>query len=265
MPSPSTRDSLRYGEFPPTAALRPHVEAFYVLRSTEPIARKASYRILPDGCIDLVVDLSADGGNRSVLIGAATRPGRVGLGQDVGFLGVRFSPGGLAGFMPVPAHELTDIRVELDLLWGPDAALLVERLQAERSWSHRVARLDAWLQERRTDHPLDPQIRDTVQLLRRQAGRVPLGRLEARTGISLRHLERKFRREVGVTPKEYARTVRLHAALAAMESADPPGLAAIAQASGYFDQAHFSREFKRLTGFTPTEWPGRHQGGGCPE
>ena len=254
---PSVRDSLQYAEVMPTAALGSHVDALYVLHSTQPLARETSYWILPDGCIDLVLDLSADA-DHSFLIGAATGPGYVELHKEVGFLGVRLRPGGLAGFHAAAAHELTNARVALNLLWGRSADVLVEGLQAERSWRSRVARLEAWLLERQTGPPVDPAVFATVQLLRRRRGRVSLGRLEASTGITLRQLERKFQRQVGVTPKEYARTMRLQAALAAMEGALALNLAAVAQSSGYYDQAHFGREFKRLTGFSPTKWPGRH-------
>ena len=76
-------------------------------------------------------------------------------------------------------------------------------------------------------------------------------------GRSRRHLSSTMRTEFGVTPKEYQRLVRFETArgrLVAAAGGGGAGLAAVAVASGFADQAHLTREWRAMAGCTPTEW-----------
>ena len=77
------------------------------------------------------------------------------------------------------------------------------------------------------------------------------------TGLSLRHLERRFLADVGITPKTFARLVRLQAALGRIASGER--LADVAHACGYYDQPHMTRDFSRLAEMSPAAWQ-RHAG-----
>ena len=68
-------------------------------------------------------------------------------------------------------------------------------------------------------------------------------------GLSREHLHRLFRSVVGLTPGEYSRCARMHAAKRLLR--EGASLAEAAQASGFADQAHFSRWFRRIFGVTP--------------
>jgi AraC-like DNA-binding protein len=83
------------------------------------------------------------------------------------------------------------------------------------------------------------------------SGQIRMKSLSRELGWSRRHLERRFRAEVGVAPKVFARIVRLQAALAELHSGDSSSGAHVAQACGYSDQTHFIRDFADLTGHTP--------------
>jgi AraC-like DNA-binding protein len=75
------------------------------------------------------------------------------------------------------------------------------------------------------------------------------------TGRSRRYLTERFRRQVGVTPKTYARLLRFERTLELLRgrARDAP-LGGIAATVGYYDQAHFDREFRSFAGCTPTEF-----------
>jgi AraC-like DNA-binding protein len=68
------------------------------------------------------------------------------------------------------------------------------------------------------------------------------------------HLAAQFRSHVGVTPKRVARIYRFARLILSVDAPRPAGLAELAHTAGYFDQAHFSREFKDFTGHTPAEY-----------
>jgi AraC-like DNA-binding protein len=95
-------------------------------------------------------------------------------------------------------------------------------------------------------------------LLLRTGGTVPVSELAAETGWSGRHLASRFRAEIGLGPKEAARVIRFDRArrkLLGSAGAGPrTGLADLAVACGYFDQAHLAREFRALAGCPPSQW-----------
>lgn len=89
--------------------------------------------------------------------------------------------------------------------------------------------------------------------LQRSCGRVPIQRLAAATGWSRRHLERRFREQVGRSPKDIAQIRRLQEALRLQEAGVP--LAHLATRAGFHDQPHFNRAFKAMMGFSPLRLP----------
>ncbi len=90
-----------------------------------------------------------------------------------------------------------------------------------------------------------------VETLRARDGAVPVERLAEQFGLSVRQVERMFQEQVGVSPKVYARLVRLRRAMEMSGREARPDWAGIAARAGYFDQSHMVREFQALNGATP--------------
>lgn len=220
--------------------------------------------IVPDGCPELIVqkgDLfeSASGVQpKAFVVGALRGPLRVRPLGRVHTVGVRFRPGGLAGFLRVPLHELTDRAVPLDELFGGAARELAEQLAAASS-GHDAARVVAGFLGPR----LAPRARGAtgaaplVQELLRSRGQCTVDGLAAGAGISPRHLERVFRQEVGLSPKRLARVFRLQEVLRRLGEG-PGALVDVALDCGYADQAHLTRDFQELAGESPTRWISAH-------
>jgi AraC-like DNA-binding protein len=161
---------------------------------------------------------------------------------------VRFRPGGAAPFLALPAHELTDRRVdstELGLGWlaparlhdAPDLDTAVRVLEREL-----LGRLSAVAAP-------DALVVHAVGLLLAPAP-PPVDALARRIGWSRQHLRRAFRAHVGIGPKEFGRIARLQRALQGLQARDG-SMAATATDVGYFDQAHMARDFRALAGVTP--------------
>ncbi|RJL34662.1 AraC family transcriptional regulator [Bailinhaonella thermotolerans] len=168
---------------------------------------------------------------------------------------VRLTPLGARALLGVPASEPAGRAAELaDVV--PELADLPERLAARPHGARREVLEDALLAglARHGERAARSPVGAALAALRR-AGRVEeAARL---LGCSRRHLGAVVRSELGVTPKEYQRLVRFEAArgrLVAAARAGEAGLAAVAAASGFADQAHLSREWRAMAGCTPTEW-----------
>jgi AraC-like DNA-binding protein len=146
-------------------------------------------------------------------------------------------------------HELFGRVVPLDTVL--DCGTLLEELAEADGWEARFARLDAELARRLEDAPpVHPAVAAAYTRLSATRGAVPVGVLASELGWSRRHLAARFRDDVGVSPKSLARLLRFRHALELLGHRD---LAGVAYECGYYDQAHFNRDFRAFAGATPGE------------
>jgi AraC-like DNA-binding protein len=169
-------------------------------------------------------------------------------------LGVRFRPGGLSGFFALEAAELTDARVDLTNFWGQLAQEVWHRLD-EANPEDRVWILQEVLGARANGRfHTDPFIRHCVARIEAARGGLQIRDLQTSTGLSVRQLERKFARHLGISPKTFARVVRFKGVMAAADRPDPPDWVRLAGDFGFADQPHLVREFKAFSGLTPADY-----------
>jgi AraC-like DNA-binding protein len=221
-----------YTEIRPTDALAPWVECFWTRRDDAPSTAPA--RVLPDGCADLVFDLTQ--GDADV-VGTMTRPLLLEPGAPAEFLGVRFRPGRAAAFLRIPLAEITDARVPLGDIW--------------KDWDGRIgiASLEQELL-RRLDPDRDRRVDAAVARIASGAARIE--DVANEIGISRQHLARQFLHHVGVPPKTFARVVRFRRLVEALEDRQSClSWADMALEHGYYDQSHLIAEFRELAGATP--------------
>ncbi|WP_242910102.1 helix-turn-helix domain-containing protein [Actinomadura terrae] len=163
------------------------------------------------------------------------------------------TPLGAYTLFGVPMARVTNTAVELPDLLGPGAARLVERLGAAAGWADRFDLLDGFLLGRLDAGPApDPEVARAWDLLARSRGRAPVARLADDVGWSRKHLTHRFREQAGLPPKVMGRVLRFQSAVEMMRTGDA-GLADIAFACGYYDQAHLNREVRALAGCSPTD------------
>jgi AraC-like DNA-binding protein len=169
-------------------------------------------------------------------------------------VGCKFRPGAFHAFWPRPAVELTDRALGVEQIFGP-SSLHADVLAACEDRA-QIAVLEAFLRARRPAAP-DPSIEAVGRIMRLILATPELVRVDQlvqRTGRSARALQRLFREYVGVTPKWVLQRVRLHEA--AERIADDPRTdqAMLALDLGYFDQAHFIKDFKAVVGRSPADY-----------
>ncbi|NNM34880.1 MAG: hypothetical protein HKO53_17515, partial [Gemmatimonadetes bacterium] len=216
---------IRYREHAPHPALRPLVECYWSVRGA--VVDRVSHRVLPDGCLDLLFDLSSgaadpmQGHTEAAVVGFMTRPLPVGYRGEVELFAVRFRPGRAAGVLGVDTHELTDRVEALDDVWGHEGRTLFERLVAAPTTTDIRARvLDAALLSRLEDGraATDVLMVEAASRIVRSGGRVRIGDLARSLGISRRQLERRFPATVGASPKTAARVVRFRRVVDALHA-----------------------------------------------
>ncbi len=227
-------------------ALRRFVLGFW--QGGQAAAAGETFRILPDGSLDLVWELGA-GAPRSLAFGTTTRPREAALTERAIYLGVRFRPGA--------AHRLLDAG-DLAPLTDGDAPCalrregdLASRVAESRDFPARAALIAAHLARLAADADAPDLSERAARMIGAQGGQVRIGALADRLGVTQRHLERQCRRDLGIGPKMLARITRFRRAAALLSRGEVRSGADLAAAGGYVDQAHLIREFQEFAGTTP--------------
>jgi len=242
----------------PRGALAPFVSAIWYFDGP-PLAHERE-RVLPTGAVQLLVNLHEEelrwwdeGGAREVrgalLNGARDRPHGIDTRGQRRITGVAFHPGGAAAFVRDRVDAIGGEHVELDALWK-EGRTLRERLLDAKSPG---AILDAWerLLLARLSRGPSRAITFAIRALE-EGSRVK--DVAGELGWSGKLLHRRFAEAVGLTPKRYARVRRMQRVLKAVARGGAVRWAEVAAAHGYYDQAHLVREFRELTGTTPTAY-----------
>ncbi|MWA08190.1 helix-turn-helix domain-containing protein [Streptomyces sp. BA2] len=176
--------------------------------------------------------------------------------------GVRVSltPLGARAVYGMPAAALAHQLIPLEELLGGLGVELVDRLRAATTWAARFAALDELLLRAVGRGGGDrvpregPEVAEAWRRLVAARGRAQVGALAAELGWSRRYLTERFRGEVGLSPKTFARVLRFEHAHALATVHAPLPWAEVANVSGYADQAHLVRDWREFTGRSPTAW-----------
>ncbi len=257
--------SLAYREYPPPAVLAGHVSCFWTLEG-ESTWEAAPDRVIPDGCTELIWNLAdrfrryaGSGGARrqeaTLVVGQITRPIYLAPGRRISLVAVRFRPAALGAFLGgVHAAELTDLDLPLEDVVGHRLREVGDRLASAYSVERVHLLGEALTADLSRAAPVDPAVAAAVDWIAATGGRIRMGEVAGRVGLSRRHLERRFLAAVGLTPKRLARIVRFRSLLARLDEGDPSGWSGLATACGYYDQPHLIRDFRELADCTPGEY-----------
>jgi AraC-like DNA-binding protein len=217
------------------------------------MARRGVALILGFGDALEVFEDEADGPARTLhafVVGNQARSTLTGVRGHQHGAQVELTPAGALALFGNVA-DLNDAVVPLDEALGLRSTQLLDRLHQATSWSERFSLIDEAFDT------VDPcPLSDEVVWLRRHLeisrGRAQVERLMDETGRSRRHVTDRFRRQLGIPPKAYARILRFEHA-SSLLSARPAGLslAAVAAEAGYYDQSHLNKDFATLAGMTP--------------
>jgi AraC-like DNA-binding protein len=163
---------------------------------------------------------------------------------------VYFREAATPAFFKLPADALFGESASLEQLWAPSIVrTLTEQLEEAVDDRERIGLVEDFLISRTRPASPDMLVGAAIALIRESDGAIPIGELAARLYISQSRLEKRFRAAAGATPKKFACLVRLKSVL----KNHRPGssMTELGYASGFYDQAHFTSQFKKFTGNTP--------------
>jgi AraC-like DNA-binding protein len=246
----------------PSVDLADEVENFWFMRGVGPADMPDGHRILPDGRMEFVFQLGdpfrerrPDGTWRLqphlLLIGQMERRVDVKPGGPIHTVGIHFRPAGAAAFVPGELGRFRNRIVPLAPALGEDLAPFVARLRRAKNAERSTDLLEGFLRARRRDG--DPAMATAAARLADGAGPLDLGGLARRFRISDRQFRRRFEAAVGLGPKRFARLVRFQRVFDQERAHDARAWSRVALDCGYYDQAHFNRDFRAFSGVRPRD------------
>jgi AraC-like DNA-binding protein len=252
--------------YQPVGPLASFVEKLWYCDGRNVLRRQQ--RVLPNGRFQLFISLS-DGplggvgsanwevgrSASSLVVGIQTRFSVIDTGLLESAMGVLFHPGGARSFFDAPADVFYNDRVPLDLIWGPTASTLRDRLREIRTAAEKFDVLETALLERMNRRL---ELHAAVLYGLEQFARAPnihsVLDVTKEAGLSRRRFAQLFREQIGLTPKLYCRLRRFQRVVREISSGVPVDWADVALAGGYYDQAHLADEFRHFSGTSPSAY-----------
>lgn len=223
------RERVVYAEHPPSKGLEELVYCTWELRTAESLVNDFIYLVLPDICTDIIFDLHPQDNENVFVMASGSDAQEINLGKTFHFMGVRFFPGTLKrDYMQRSANsneiantwrQLNSTKTEsdrFDILLRYVALLQAQGEVAKNYLLHQVI-----------SHSQDMHT---------------VGDIEVLTGYTRRQLQRIFREQTCLTPRDFLKVLRFQQTLHSESD------------TRYADQSHLTKEFKRITGLTPARF-----------
>ncbi|MCE7064623.1 helix-turn-helix domain-containing protein [Dyadobacter sp. CY326] len=176
-------------------------------------------------------------------------------GKKIGLLIVVFKPFGLSAFMKMPAKMLANQTLALSEIFPKSADRLTDQVLSGKDHQTRIRFIESFLIDQLT---LQTQhiklVTACATMIDNASSPIPIHVLAQNLATTERTLERAFDQHIGISPKLYSRIARLQRYLKLRKTSPTTSLTALGYEAGYYDQAHFIKDFADLAGITPTQY-----------
>ena len=251
-------------QFFPSDILRPYVKSYTVITIDRDLVDEVFY---PSGYVDLVINISEgnattiiDGRSRDLpeveLLGHLTLPSRLTVSKGTSVLIARLYPYAGSLFFPNPMNEFTNYATNAYGIFSREVYDLYSSMMEADDLKNKIAVLDRFLVRKLMMNEKKFRkltvIEQVCKHIFTTGDAFDSMALSKSYGLSERYLQKLFVEMVGISPSAFFSVHRFNKSLAQILSTGH-SLTAIGYDCGYYDQAHFIKEFKRFTGITPFE------------
>lgn len=256
---------MHHQAYPPSASLNHLVRCHWTFTSSHAELAQ-TLTVVPDGCVNMVFHCGAPyrqymGGGayvhqpRCFIIGQLTQPLHLQPTGDTDIFAVRFHPHGFSAFCAVSPRTMHNRAIPLEDLFGNAARILSDSVLGAGSAAERMLLIEHFLvQHLRPVRSEDESLVPLLDAMQASRGQIALDAVLTGSGLSRRQQERRFAQQVGLSPKQLCKMIRLQSVLPALLSGSFDSLTELAMFGDYYDQAHFIKDFRALTSFTPSQF-----------
>lgn len=247
--------------YTPSPPLQPYIKCYYLSESNYTQYVKDVF--FPDGCVEAVFHAGLDFYRNeekecwAKVIGQITRPLTMkAIGKGKSF-GIWFLPHTFSLFSGISTHEINDKIIPSETVFSQHFIAFIKDCLFENDIKKLVEGTNNYL-SKKLSIPLN-SIKEriaeyAIRYILTEKAASNLDKLVRDCNISNRYLQKIFIEKVGYSPKFFIRTARFQYALDHLTKYQTDSLTALAYQAGYYDQAHFIREFKEFTGFAPSQF-----------
>jgi AraC-like DNA-binding protein len=247
---------MTFDKYDPAEPLKPYIRQYVV--SEHETGNK--YTVFPSagmvigfqykGQLAAVIDHQESKLSSAGITGISDRYKQFKSSANTGTVLVYFTETGFTHFASHPAHILFNLSLSLDDIFGKSAVNQVEeKLSFATTGKARIQIVEQFLLSQLKDIETDKLIVEAVKLIYQSKGTIRIKELNEKLCISQSPFEKRFRKVVGTSPKKFASIVRFNTVLGSLDPAIT--LTQLCYEHGFFDQAHFIKDFKQFTGDTP--------------
>lgn len=247
-------DVFRHARVAPSAVLAGVVEHFWIVQWDLGDSAPQTAEVLPHPNVHLVIERG-----RTQIHGIQTARFTRTLKGNGGVFGVKFRAGGFRPFLRRSVSTLRNRVLPFRDVFDADAASLEQDVFARPDHAQMIAVVERFLIPRLP--PNDPtvaRVAEMVDDISTDRSVTAVQQLVERRRVGTRALQRLFNDYVGVSPKWVINRYRLHEAIERLAADTPVNWADLALELGYFDQAHFIRDFRALVGRSPGDYVRQH-------
>jgi len=255
-----------YKEFKPTPALADYVQFIWIMESENESDKYEKSQIMPDGIVEVIFhyaepfityqsDRTKFKQPQSFAISQMRKFIDIESDGKIGFISVRFFPWGAYHFFNEPIKNFLDQTISTKKIWGEHIYQLIKKLCVASTHEKKVSTIEHFLVEQFNDNKENVnQFDEAIKLIRNSKGQLSMEEICEKTFLTKKTLERRFIETVGTTPKVFSRITRFLNICHHLEEHENKTLTQLTYECGYYDQAHFIKDFKEFSGFTPKEF-----------
>jgi len=249
-------DHVTYLELLPDPLLTDFIYCYWQLKTSETLSEQFNYRVVADGCIDIFFELTRP--EENFVMGFCKKFTEFPLGNQFHYVGVRFLPTMFPQLFKINASELSNRYEYLNAVVPDVADFIKNRFHSGHDTDQIKSLFDQYFLKRiaQTRFDNDPRLYGAISVILKNAGVVDVEK-DLDTGISPRQLRRLFEFYIGDSAKTFSKVVRFQNILRAKPSSQSLRQNKLFFENGYYDQAHFIKEFKNFYGVTPGKAFGR--------
>lgn len=247
-----SEENVTYQEIIPNQTLQEFIYCYWQLKTEKPLSDQFNYKVVADGCIDIFFELTNP--KESFAMGFCKKYTEFPLENTFNYIGIRFLPTMFPQIFNFNASELSNRFENLNKIEPKTAEFIAKKINASQNLTDIKAIFDEYFQQKiaNTNFTIDKRLYQAIEIILENFGVVNI-KTDLNTGISQRQLQRLFKYYIGDTAKTFSKVVQFQNILKAKPSNQSLKSNKLFYDIGYYDQAHFIKDFKNFYGVTPSK------------
>lgn len=217
------------------------------------------HEVFPDGCVSLFYYRNKNARAGSLLIsGLSLESSKTQVSAGDAYWGMRFSPAACAKILRLSPSQLQSQNLNESKDFLHLTAGLIEKISICHTFDEAVEIYEAQIKSLALNvAETDGKVAAAVKFIEENRGEAKISEVAKTVGLSTRQLERRFRKNSGLTPKQFARARRIRATAVNVVEKNSMNWANRAAEMGFTDQAHLTHEISIVTGSSPSRFAER--------